>query len=69
MITGLLAERCASVAVVDERDENLVVNQKMNEAHTNISYMKAADFQKMEAVEKEGKYDLIVYVQTARIWI
>ena len=51
---------CASVAVVDERDENLVVNQKMNEAHTNISYMKAADFQKMEAVEKEGKYDLIV---------
>ena len=60
MITGLLAERCASVAVVDERDENLVVNQKMNEAHTNISYMKAADFQKMEAVEKEGKYDLVV---------
>ena len=60
VITGLLAERCASVAVVDERDENLVVNQKMNEAHTNISYMKAADFQKMEAVEKEGKYDLIV---------
>ena len=56
VITGLLAERCASVAVVDERDENLVVNQKMNEAHTNISYMKAADFQKMEAVEKEGKY-------------
>lgn len=53
MITGLLAERCASVAVVDERDENLVVNQKMNEAHTNISYMKAADFQKMEAVEKK----------------
>ena len=43
VITGLLAERCASVAVVDERDENLVVNQKMNEAHTNISYMKAAD--------------------------
>ena len=60
VITGLLAERCASVAVVDERDENLVVNQKMNEAHTNISYMKAADFQKMEAVEKEGKYDLVV---------
>jgi protein-L-isoaspartate O-methyltransferase len=60
VITGLLAERCASVAVVDERDENLVVNQKMNEAHTNISYIKAADFQKMEAVEKEGKYDLVV---------
>ena len=51
VITGLLAERCASVAVVDERDENLVVNQKMNEAHTNISYMKATDFQKMEAAE------------------
>ena len=60
VITGLLAERCASVAVVDERDENLVVNQKMNEAHTNISYIKAVDFQKMESVEKEGKYDLIV---------
>lgn len=60
VITGLLAERCAHVAVVDERDENLVVNQKMNEAYTNISYIKAVDFQKMETTEKEGKYDLVI---------
>ena len=53
VITGLLAERCASVAVVDERDENLVVNQKMNEAHTNISYMKAADFRKWKQLKKK----------------
>ena len=60
VITGLLAERCDHVAVVDERDENLVVNQKMNDAYTNVSYIKAADFQKMETTEKEGKYDLVV---------
>ena len=60
VITGLLAERCAHVAVVDERDENLVVNQKLNEAYTNISYIKAADFQKMEEALKNGKYDLVV---------
>ena len=60
VITGLLAEHCDHVAVVDERDENLVVNQKMNDAYTNVSYIKAADFQKMEAAEKEGKYDLLV---------
>ncbi len=60
VITGLLAERCDHVAVVDERDENLIVNQKMNEAYTNVSYIKAADFQKMETTEKEGKYDLVV---------
>ena len=41
VITGLLAERCDHVAVVDERDENLVVNQKMNDAYTNVSYIKA----------------------------
>ena len=60
VITGLLAERCKAVSVVDERDENLVVNQKMNGAYTNISYIKAVDFQKMENASKEGKYDLVV---------
>ena len=70
VITGLLAERCDHVAVVDERDENLVVNQKMNDAYTNVSYIKAADFQKMETTEKEGKYDqAIADCQTAGLTV
>ena len=38
VLTGLLASRCAHVAVMDEADENLAVNQERNKTYTNITY-------------------------------
>lgn len=37
-MTGLLAERCAHVTVMDERDECLLVNRERNREKENITY-------------------------------
>lgn len=36
--TGLLADRCAHVTVMDSRDENLAVNRERNRDKSNITY-------------------------------
>lgn len=36
--TGLLAEKCAHVTVMDDRDENLAVNRARNQEYENITY-------------------------------
>ena len=57
VLTGLLASRCAHVAVMDEADENLAVNQERNKIYTNITYgYKAGD----EAGQPEPSFDLVV---------
>ena len=69
VITGLLAELCDHVAVVDERDENLVVNQKMNDAYTNVSYIKAAVSRKWKQLKKKENTIWWSYGQTVQRWI
>ena len=57
VLTGLLASRCAHVAVMDEADENLAVNQERNKTYTNITYgYKAGD----ETGQPEPSFDLVV---------
>ena len=57
VLTGLLASRCAHVAVMDEVDENLAVNQERNKTYTNITYgYKAGD----ETGQPEPSFDLVV---------
>lgn len=51
-LTGVLAENCGQVTVADERDENLVVNQRRNSGFSNISYQRTPG---------EGPYDLILF--------
>lgn len=57
VLTGLLASRCAHVAVMDEADENLAVNQERNKIYTNITYGYKAG---AEAGQPEPSFDLVV---------
>ena len=57
VLTGLLASRCAHVAVMDEADENLAVNQERNKTYTNITYGYKAG---AEAGQPEPSFDLVV---------
>ena len=57
VLTGLLASRCTHVAVMDEADENLAVNQERNKIYTNITYGYKAG---AEAGQPEPSFDLVV---------
>ena len=57
VLTGLLASRCAHVAVMDEVDENLAVNQERNKTYTNITYGYKAG---AETGQPEPSFDLVV---------